>query len=263
MARAIGQALSIIVVFTSIYVGLSQINWVKILKVKQITETTDEKIGDLLWELFQANDVEVSSDLISSVDSLLMRLCTANEIEREKIQLHILLKDEINAFALPDNHLVIYSGLITACEKQGELLGVMAHELAHIEKNHVMKKLIREIGLTTLISMTTGGGGGDVLKETARMVSSNGFDRSLEKEADLLAVDYMINARLNPDHFAEFLYLLSQSEPGIMKQMSWLSTHPISSDRVEYVTEYGEGRSKEHHAVLTDEEWLALQESFN
>ena len=101
--------------------------------------------------------------------------------DREIIKVHVLNKDEINAFALPNGHLIIYSGLINNSGNQEELTGVICHEIAHIELNHVMKKLIKEIGLSVLISMTTGKGGSEIIKETAKMLSSSAFDRKLEK----------------------------------------------------------------------------------
>ncbi len=74
-------------------------------------------------------------------------LYKVNDIDRDKIKVHLLFKDEVNAFALPDGHLVIFSGLILESENPEELSGVLAHELAHIELNHVMTKLMREVGL--------------------------------------------------------------------------------------------------------------------
>ncbi|MDZ7607365.1 MAG: M48 family metallopeptidase [Cyclobacteriaceae bacterium] len=136
-------------------------------------------------------------------------MCDKNDIDRDKIKVHLLFKDEVNAFALPDGHLVIFSGLILESENPEELSGVIAHELAHIKLNHVMTKLMREVGLSVLLSMASGGGG-DMLRETAKMLSSTAFDRALEKEADIKAVDYLIEANISPEPFATFLLPLSQ-----------------------------------------------------
>jgi beta-barrel assembly-enhancing protease len=99
------------------------------------------------------------------LDKLILPLCKANTIERDSLKVHIVEKDEVNAFALPNNHLVVYTGLITDCKKQEALQGVLGHEIAHIEKNHVMKKLSKEVGLSVLLSATTGGKGGRNLKK--------------------------------------------------------------------------------------------------
>src|SRR5690606_22581823 len=120
---------------------------------------------------------------------LLDHLCRENQIDRKKIKLHVLRKSDINAFALPDNHLVFYSGLIESAHSEAEVLGVMGHELAHLEKRHVMKKLAKELGLTAIITMTTGNKGGQTIQQVVKLLSSSAYDRELEREADKTAVE--------------------------------------------------------------------------
>ncbi|MCX8473257.1 MAG: M48 family metalloprotease, partial [Sediminibacterium sp.] len=88
-----------------------------------------------------------NTHVVNSIDSIVTHICKSNKIDRETIIVHVLNKDEINAFALPNGHLIIYSGLIHNSDNQEELTGVISHEIAHIELNHVMKKLVKEIGL--------------------------------------------------------------------------------------------------------------------
>jgi len=222
-----------------VWFGLSQVDWMKLLKIEKTTQDTEEKIGDLFWKMLKNSETEISSDsIVAPVDSMLTRICTANTIDREKVKLHLLRKDEINAFALPNNHLVIYSGLIAACENEAELYGVIGHELAHMEKNHVMNKLIKEVGLSVLISMTTGNGNADVIKEAIKHLSSSAYDRSLETEADLVAADYLIKAGIDPEPFANFLYRLADEAKHLPSQIYWISTHPESKERAEEIIKH-------------------------
>ena len=71
------------------------------------------------------------------------------------------LTTEVNAFALPNGHLVIYSGLILNSDNQEQFSGVICHEIAHIRLKHVIKKLIKELGFSVIISMTTGSYGSE------------------------------------------------------------------------------------------------------
>ncbi|HAQ18253.1 MAG TPA: peptidase M48 [Prolixibacteraceae bacterium] len=222
-----------------VWLGLSQIDWMKLLNIEPTTQTTEEKIGDLFWKMLKNTESEITSDsIVASVDSMLTRICTANSIDRKKVKLHLLRKDEINAFALPNNHLVIYSGLITSCENEAELYGVLAHELAHMEKNHVMNKLIKEIGLSVLISMSTGNGNTEIMKEALKHLSSTAYDRKLETEADLTAVDYLEKAGIDPEPFANFLYSLADETKNLPSQIYWISTHPESKERAEKIIEH-------------------------
>lgn len=261
MKKIIVQALIIIGLFFATWFVLLQINWVTIFKIEKITDKTEEKLGELFWEIFQKTEREnVNPFVVSSVDSIVTKICSANKIDRELIKIHILNKDDINAFALPNGHLIVYSGLILNADNQEELSGVISHEIAHIQLNHVMKKLIKEVGLSVLISMTTGNGGSEIIKETAKLLSSSAFDRNLEKEADIKAVDYLVEASINPEPFANFLYKLSDKENEATKYLTWISTHPESKERAEYIIEYSQNKKVAYEAILTMETWSKMKE---
>lgn len=261
MKKTIFQGALIILLFFGIWAVLSQINWVKILNVQQATDKTAQKLGELFLEVFQKAEKEIKNiQVINSVDSIVAHICKENQIDRESIKVHILNNDEINAFALPNGHLIIYSGLILNSDNQEELAGVICHEIAHIELNHVMKKLVKEIGLSALISMTTGNGGTEVIRETAKTLSSSAFDRSLEKDADIKAVDYLINAKVNPEPFANFLYKLSLKEHEATKYLTWISTHPDSKERAAYIVENSKNKLTDYQPILSSEAWDKLKE---
>ena len=261
MRRILLQGLLLITLFFSSWFVLQQIDWVNVLKIEQKSEKTEEKLDELLWETIKTTEDENTNPLVlKSVDSLITRICDLNDIDRSKIKFNVINKDEVNAFAMPNGRLVIYSGLITASENQEELAGVLCHEIAHIQLNHVMKKLVKEIGLSALISITTGSNGSELIKETAKVLSSTSFDRSLEKEADIKAVEYLTKAEINPEHFAQFLYKINDSESEIMKYLTWISTHPDSKNRAEYIIEHSKNNNVKNVPILKDETWNKLKE---
>lgn len=261
MKKPIIQGIIIIFLFFGTWYALTQIDWMKVFQVQQVTDKTEQKLGELFWEVFKKSEKEIKNiHVVNSVDSIVTHICKANNIDRNKLKIHVLNNDEVNAFALPNGHIIIYSGLILNADNQEELAGVICHEIAHIELNHVMKKLVKEIGLSVLISMTTGNTGAEVIKEAARMLSSSAFDRSLEKEADIKAVDYLINANVNPEPFADFLYRLSYPEHEATKYLTWISTHPDSKERAKYIIEYSKGRLIDYKPILSNETWDKLKE---
>jgi len=261
MKKTIIQGLITIILFFSTWFALMQIDWLTVFKVQKVTDKTEEKLGDLFWGIFQNTEKENRNPfVVSSVDSIVTKICSLNQIDRELIKVHIIDKEDINAFAIPNGHLIVYSGLIINSDNQEELTGVICHEIAHIQLNHVMKKLIKEIGLTVLISMTTGNGGSEIVKETAKMLSSSAFDRTLEKEADIKAVDYLINAKVNPEPFANFLYKLSDIENETTKYLTWTSTHPDSKERAKYIVEYSKDKETKYEAIMKIDTWVKLKE---
>jgi len=260
MKKTIIQGTITVLLFLGTWLAFYQIDWVKIFKVEQLTHKTEQKLGNLFWEVYKRAEKENKKpDVVNTIDSIVTHICKANQIERETIKVHVLKKDEINAFALPNGHLIVYSGLVLNSDNQEELTGVICHEIAHIKLNHVMKKLVKEVGLSVLISMTTGNGGSEIIKQTAKMLSSSAFDRDLEKDADIKAVDYLINAKVNPEPFANFLYKLSTEEHEATKYLTWISTHPDSKERAEYIIEHSKGKSADYKPILSKQSWNNLQ----
>ena len=261
MKKIIIQGAITVLLFFGTWLALSKVDWVKVFKVQKVTDKTEQKLGDIFWEAFKKTEEENKNiHVVNSIDSIVTHICKSNKINREAIKVHVLNKDDINAFALPNGHLIIYSGLINNSDNQEELTGVICHEIAHIELNHVMKKLIKEIGLSVLISMTTGNGGTEIIKETAKMLSSSAFDRNLEKEADIKAVTYLTTAKVNPEPFANFLYKLSDKEHEATKYLTWISTHPDSKERAEYIIEHSKDKLTDYKPILTTETWGKLKE---
>lgn len=259
MGKTIIKGLIIVISFFGLWFLLSQIDFVKHFKVREISNKTESSIGDIIWEDIERNeDVVYDETIISTIDSLLLPLCEKNDIERDSLKVHILINDEINAFALPDNHLIIYSGLIKNCKSEEALLGVLGHEIAHLKKNHVMKKLSKEIGFSVLLSMT--GSNAQLIKEVLHSLSSSAYDRSLEKEADIESVNYLLKADIDPKPFADFMYDLSLENES-MKYLSWVSTHPESEERAKYILNYLKNKKITSKKILNAESWEQLKKT--
>lgn len=261
MKKLLIQGFITILLFFCVWLGLSQIDLRGFFKVQEKADNTEEKLGEYFLEVYKQTEEEnTNSTVIHAVDSIVNYICEANDIDRSEIKLHVFNTSEINAFALPDGHLLVYSGLILNAGNPEALAGVISHEIAHIELNHVMKKLIKEIGLSILISMATGNNTTDAIGETAQMLSSTAFDRSFETDADIRAVDYMIKADVDPEPFANFLYTLDDGGSDILENLSWLSTHPASKERAKYIVDYIKDESKDYKSVLSLDTWNKLQE---
>ena len=260
MKKILFQGTVILSVFLISIYCLTQINWVKIFHFEQITLDTEEKLGDVLLEMVLKTEDEIKTPSVyNALDSILTHVCGKNDIPKDQIKFHIVRKDEINAFAMPNGHLIVYSGLIINADNQEEFTGVLCHELAHIEQNHVMKKLLSEMGLSALVSLTTGNASPVIMKEALKKLSSLTYERGLEKEADLKAVDYMIKAGVNPNSFANFLFKQSLNENEDSQYIKWASSHPDSKDRSVYINDYIQNKTIQNISILNSKTWEELK----
>jgi len=248
--------------FVALFFLLQQVDFVTLFKVEQVSDSTEKKLGELLWETIDATETVVKNDSINDiVEKIIIRITDKNNIDRENFKVHVVKSDEINAFAMPGDHLVIYTGLIKNCDNESELAGVICHEIAHIEKNHVMKKLVKEVGLSALVSITTGGRSPQLIREITQRLSSAAYDRELESEADRKAVDYMVKANIDPEKLADFMYKLATEEV-LPEQMYWISTHPESKKRAAAILEQIKGVKFVKKPILTQAEWDFLKSEF-
>lgn len=251
--KLITKAFVILISFFGMWLLLAQLDLVGFFGVKSIKSNTESAVGNLIWEQIENTEqIIYDAEITRKLDSLLLPLCKENNIERDSLKVHIIKKDEVNAFAMPDNHLIVYSGLITDCNSEEALLGVLGHEIAHIQNNHVMKKLSKEIGFSALLYMT--GANSQVIKEVLHTLSSSAYDRSLEREADMESVKYMLKAKIDPRPFADFMYELSVDNE-LHKYTYWISTHPESEDRAKYILNSLKGKKIKAGKIMSNKQW--------
>ncbi len=255
--KVLFKGISVVAIFIAVWLLLAQIDFVSIFGVKEAKSNTEETLGDIIWDEIKSTEKIIVNDTITeTINKLIKSLCTENGIEQDSLKIHVLKNDEINAFALPGNHLVVYTGLINASKNESALIGVLGHEIAHIENKHVMKKLSKEIGFSVLLSLTGGNGSAQVMKDIFHNLSSSAYDRSLEREADLKSVEYMLNADVNPTSFGDFLYEMSyDTNSSLSSALSWVSSHPEAEERAKYVLEYIKGKKRTYKLILSENEW--------
>ncbi len=237
MNKIVFRILIILLVIAGLFLFLREINWNRILGIDYATSKIEQELGDQIWDSMK-NSETVDNDpmMLKVLDTIVIRLCENNGISREKIKLHLLENSAANAFAMPGDYLIVHTGLFTnGCKSAEQIAGVLAHELAHIEKNHVSRKITTQLGITALSTLV--GGNAEAIREAIKFFTSTAYDRSLEEEADLEAVIYMDNAHLDPKALAETMDIFSKKSgnPDLEEKLSWFSTHPASKERAEYI----------------------------
>lgn len=254
----ITQILLALVILGSLFYLLSLAPWRSLLRVDKVSEKTEEKLGNLYEAFIKRTENLIENPAKTEEAMQLFRsICEANEIDFEGLQIYFIRSSLVNAFAMPGNQMVIYTGLVDACDHEGELAGVFAHELAHLQKRHVMKKLVRELGVGALVGMASGGGGATVA-EAIKILSSMSYSRELEREADEYAVLYMEKAGLSAEYFAEFMFKISEMQ-NIPEEFMIISSHPHSEERTLSIINQSQINKEQNTPILSTDEWLKLK----
>jgi len=145
-----------------------------------------------------------------------------------------------NAFALPDGTLVVTDQLVELAGKDSEMIiGVLAHEIGHVELEHSLRQLYRAAGMTGLIMLIAGDVGSsveDVLVQGGGLLALS-YSRDAESAADRRSVELMAKAGYDPTAIARFFTLLEE-KLGDRSDTSLLSTHPGTPQRRKQIEDY-------------------------
>ncbi|MGC1242160.1 MAG: M48 family metallopeptidase [Chryseosolibacter sp.] len=229
--KILTQFALMVISFFAMWFALSQIRFIDEDEVQGFARENEKRLGEVILETITTANEKIKNEKINAmIDSIKVRICRTKAIECDKIKIHVIRNSEINAFALPDNNMVVYTGLIEYAGNAEEVAGVMAHEIGHMEKNHVMKKLVKEVGIEMLFAIAGGDAGFEILRQTGKTLSSSAFDRKQEREADEYAVETLATANIDPQHLSNLFFRLSQKH-NIPEELAWISTHPDSKDR--------------------------------
>ena len=153
------------------------------------------------------------------------------------------LKD-INAFALPGGPMFVNRGMIEAAGAEGEVAGVMAHELAHVLLRHGTANATKAQGFQigalagAIAGAVIGGGLGQVISQGSQFGLGTWlmkYSREYEKQADLLGAQIMARAGYDPRALARMFETIQKQ--GGSSPPQWLSSHPDPGNRTQYITQ--------------------------
>jgi predicted Zn-dependent protease len=148
----------------------------------------------------------------------------------------IINASDINAFALPGGPMYVNRGMIEAAHSEGEMAGVMAHELAHVALRHGTAQATKAqkysllAGIAGIAGAILAGPGAGQLGQAAVGAYFLKFSREYETEADVLGAQIMARAGYDPRDLANMFKTIEQQGSG-RAAPQWLSDHPNPSNR--------------------------------
>ncbi|MEO5511272.1 MAG: M48 family metallopeptidase [Longimicrobiales bacterium] len=155
---------------------------------------------------------------------------------------YIVNSNAVNAFAVPGGYVYVNRGLIERTTNASELVGVLAHEIEHVELRHSVQQMEQmqkaNIGVALAsILLSKSSAGVQQAAGTAVNVAGSAyfakFSRQDEMEADEGAVPLMVSSGYNPNGLTTmFQKLLAEGQRSPSSVEQWFSTHPTTQDRV-------------------------------
>jgi Zn-dependent protease with chaperone function len=233
----------------------------------RIPASWESKLGEtVLHQLTLQKPLVSDQETLAALEKLIAPLMEVIPKDRYTFSVKIIHDSTLNAFALPGGHIVLHSGLLARAESAEEVLGVLAHEIAHVTCRHGMRKLIESAGLFLIIQSMFGDISGilAVLADNAIFLLSQKFSRDFEREADDLGFIYLTTAKINPAGMIDFFRKVKQEieekdKTGVIKalddKLNFLSTHPTSDQRILRM-------QKKMDALALRESYIQLSQEF-
>ena len=159
-----------------------------------------------------------------------------------RFQFHLLADDQtINAFALPGGQVFITKGLLNKLTSEGQLAGVLAHEIGHVVGRHSAEQVAKSnltqglAGAASIAAYDPDHPGSSIARAAivaaiVKVVNLR-FSRNDELEADKLAVDFTPKAGYDPRAMIKVMEML-KSQEGRSSTPEFMSTHPDPGNRI-------------------------------
>jgi Zn-dependent protease with chaperone function len=155
-------------------------------------------------------------------------------------QFRVINASDINAFALPGGYIYINRGIIENAKNEGEVAGVVAHEIAHAALRHGTHQASKAYAAQAGLAILGGVLGGKVGQNTAQILNTVGgvglnalflkFSRDLESQADVRGAQILAASGCSPVDMVNFFHTLESVDKS--RKTSWMSDHPAPPDRI-------------------------------
>ncbi|MDR1739190.1 MAG: M48 family metallopeptidase [Bacteroidales bacterium] len=145
----------------------------------------------------------------------------------------VVESDEINAFALPNGQIIVYSGILYKMKNPNELAALLAHEAAHVNHRHSTKMLCRNLAGYMFISLLFSDVNGimAVLADNAQQLHSLLYSREFENESDEQGLKILMDNHIDPNGMVQLFDLIEREEEIEIPPI--INTHPLTRERKE------------------------------
>ncbi len=193
--------------------------------VSHISLEQEQRLGDLVFAQMRPSLKLIAPGPASAAVTAIGKRLTDESLYR--YQFHVVVDPQINAYALPGGHIVVYTGLLQAAENAGEAAGVLAHEISHVEQRHALRGMVHSVGPRAVLGVLLGNYSGGVWGNLAEHLGSLSYDREPESEADLEGLKILRRAGVPVNGMETFFAKMAAREDAQL-----LARHPAGEERL-------------------------------
>ena len=157
------------------------------------------------------------SELSQEERERVIRLSTPFLAEHRDLGAHLHFRTGIgpNALALLNGSIILTDELITMASNE-ELIAVLLHELGHLKHRHLLKQVLQQSTIALIVVVATGdvGTASELLGATT-ILASLAYSRDFEREADVYALEGLLNAGIDPSNLGSILDRLTSLRPRV------------------------------------------------
>lgn len=153
-------------------------------------------------------------------------------VQKRTLSIDVVDEEEVNAFAFPGGHIVIFSGLLKQIESENELVMILGHELGHFAHRDHLRAMGRGL-LFTFFSVSLMGSNSGLANFVGSTVTSLDlkYSRGQELSADEYGLD-LLNKYYGHIAGATDFFERIENEKKESVFIKFISTHPVGHKRV-------------------------------
>lgn len=216
-------------------------------RVLALTMEDERKLGDQVVREVESKFQLVRDPLILEyLNKLGQEILKQSGQQPYPFRFYLLKDPQLNAFSVPGGHIFVTTGIIEVMDSEGELAGLLGHEITHVTHHHIAKQMEQQkkVGLATMAVALLGVLAGDPRIASAAITGSLAtaqtlalkYSREDEDDADNSGFKYMSKAGFDPKYMIDLLDKLRRwGSFGSEGVPAYMQTHPLTGNRMSHV----------------------------
>jgi beta-barrel assembly-enhancing protease len=209
----------------------------------------EKGMGDSILSMVAPVEMRCNDQKLQwALDEIVVRLNAADP-GPYSYKVFVVKSPVFNAVALPGGNIVVFGELLEKTPSPEALAGVLAHEMQHIKKRHVTKRIIEDSSTGLILSAVSGDVTGSMLYglKIARNLAILSYSRQDEEEADEGGLKTLLAANIDPQPMVNFFEVLKEKNQKF-KMPQYLSSHPDTDERISKLKTIIAQSKKTHYA---------------